>query len=77
VIAREGFDISTVQGQFKKVALWSSGNAKNRYVTMMQAGNPDSPLTPIPKDHGDRCRDPLGLSALRRQCAGAFCEHKA
>lgn len=49
VIAREGFDIATVQGQFKKVALWSSGNAKNRYVTMMQAGNPDSPLNRFPR----------------------------
>lgn len=49
VVAREGFDIATVQGQFKKVALWSSGNAKNRYMTMMQAGNPDSPLTRFPR----------------------------
>lgn len=44
VEAREGFDISTVQGQFKKVALWSSGGAKSRYVNFMQATNPESPL---------------------------------
>lgn len=49
VIAREGFDIATVQGQFKKVALWSSGNAKSRYVSMMQAGRPESPLTRFPR----------------------------
>lgn len=49
VIAREGFDIATVQGQFKKVALWSSGNAKSRYVSMMQAGHPESPLTRFPR----------------------------
>jgi type IV secretion system protein VirB8 len=49
VEAREGFDISTVQGQFKKVALWSSGPAKSRYVGMMQATNPESPLARLPR----------------------------
>jgi type IV secretion system protein VirB8 len=49
VEAREGFDIATVQGQFKKVALWSSGQNKASYVNMMQAGNPDSPLTLYPR----------------------------
>lgn len=50
VEAREGFDIATVQGQFKKVALWSSGAAKNRYVNMMQATNPESPLVIYPRN---------------------------
>lgn len=50
VEAREGFDIATVQGQFKKVALWSSGPAKNRYVSMMQAANPESPLGRFPRN---------------------------
>jgi type IV secretion system protein VirB8 len=49
VEAREGFDIATVQGQFKKVALWSSGAAKNRYVNVMQASNPESPLSSLPR----------------------------
>jgi type IV secretion system protein VirB8 len=49
VEAREGFDIATVKGQFKKVALWSSGAAKNRYVNMMQASNPESPLANLPR----------------------------
>jgi type IV secretion system protein VirB8 len=49
VEAREGFDIATVQGQFKKAALWSSGAAKSRYVNMMQASNPDSPLASLPR----------------------------
>jgi type IV secretion system protein VirB8 len=49
VEAREGFDIATVQGQFKKVALWSSGGAKNRYVNLMQASNPESPLVTYPR----------------------------
>jgi type IV secretion system protein VirB8 len=50
VEAREGFDIATVQGQFKKVALWTEGRAKSRYVNMMQAGNPESPLTILPRN---------------------------
>ena len=49
VQAREGFDIATVQGQFKKITLWSSGAAKNRYVTLMQASNPQSPLARLPR----------------------------
>jgi type IV secretion system protein VirB8 len=49
VEAREGFDIATVQGQFKKVALWSAGNAKSRYMSAMQATNPDSPLATLPR----------------------------
>jgi type IV secretion system protein VirB8 len=50
VEAREGFDIATVQGQFKKVALWSSGGAKTAYVNMMQATNPESPLARLPRN---------------------------
>jgi type IV secretion system protein VirB8 len=49
VEAREAFDIATVQGQFKKVALWTGGPAKSRYVNMMQAGNPESPLSILPR----------------------------
>jgi type IV secretion system protein VirB8 len=50
VEAREAFDIATVQGQFKKVALWTSGNAKSRYVNSMQATNPESPLVLYPRN---------------------------
>ena len=50
VEAREGFDIATVQSQFKKVALWSSGAAKNGYVNFMQASNPESPLATLPRN---------------------------
>jgi type IV secretion system protein VirB8 len=50
VEAREGFEISTVQGQFRKVALWSTGREKSRYVSMMQASNPESPLARLPRD---------------------------
>jgi type IV secretion system protein VirB8 len=48
--AREGFDIATVQQQFKKVAIWSSGTAKSGYVNMMQASNPQSPLATLPRN---------------------------
>ena len=44
VIAREGYDRDTVQGDYRKVALWSAGQARSDYVATMQAGNPDSPL---------------------------------
>lgn len=50
VQAREGFDIATVQGQFRKVSLWTSGQAKSRYVSLMQATNPQSPLVIYPRN---------------------------
>jgi type IV secretion system protein VirB8 len=50
VQAREGFDIATVQGQFRKVSLWTSGPAKSRYVNLMQAANPQSPLVIYPRN---------------------------
>ena len=50
VEAREGFDIGTVQSQFKKVALWSAGQNKASYVNMMQAANPESPLASLPRN---------------------------
>lgn len=49
VEAREGFDIATVQGQFKKVTLWSAGQNKASYINMMQASNPESPLATLPR----------------------------
>jgi type IV secretion system protein VirB8 len=50
VEAREGFDFATVQQQFKKVAIWSSGTAKSGYINMMQASNPQSPLATLPRN---------------------------
>ncbi len=50
VEAREGFDLATVKAQFRRVALWSSGPAKNRYVNLMQATNPESPLSRFPRN---------------------------
>ena len=49
VIAREGFDFATVNQNYRKVSLFSSGTARSSYLTQMQASNPASPLTAIPR----------------------------
>lgn len=49
VIARESFDRSTVQGDYRKVALWTVGAARPAYVNAMQVNNPDSPLVRLPR----------------------------
>lgn len=49
VIARESFDSVSLQANYRKVALWSEGNARGTYVTGMQASNPDSPLASLPR----------------------------
>lgn len=49
VIAREGFDIDSLKDDYRKVALWSSGEARDRYVAAMQASNPESPLVRMPR----------------------------
>ena len=49
VIAREGFDIDSMQGTYRKVALWSGGEARGHYISGMQASNPLSPLASLPR----------------------------
>jgi type IV secretion system protein VirB8 len=49
VLARESFDITTVRGEYRKVALWSEGTARSAYLAGMQATNPDSPLVALPR----------------------------
>lgn len=49
VIAREGFDIGALKDNYRKVALWSAGDARNQYVNAMQASNPSSPLAVLPR----------------------------
>jgi type IV secretion system protein VirB8 len=44
VAAREGFDRATVSQDYRKVALWSSGTARQSYLTQMPANNPASPF---------------------------------
>jgi type IV secretion system protein VirB8 len=49
VIARESFDISAVQSNYRKVSLWSQGDARAAYIASVQASNPDSPLAKLPR----------------------------
>lgn len=49
VIARESFGIDTLQQNYRKVALWSAGDARSRYLAEMRAGNPESPLASLPR----------------------------
>ncbi|MGH8337592.1 MAG: virB8 family protein, partial [Gammaproteobacteria bacterium] len=49
VIGRESFDIDSVNDTYRKVALWSAGDARTRYVGEMQAANPESPLARLPR----------------------------
>lgn len=49
VIARESFDIDSLRDTYRKVALWSAGEARSRYLSSMQASNPASPLAALPR----------------------------
>jgi type IV secretion system protein VirB8 len=49
VVAREGFDINALQSDYRKVALWSSGPARSRYLASVQAANPESALAILPR----------------------------
>lgn len=49
VIAREGFDIATLNPNYRKVALFSAEGARSGYLQMMQATNPASPLVTYPR----------------------------
>ena len=48
VIARESYYPSSLQDDYRKVSLWSEGAARQRYIKMMQANNPLSPLSYMP-----------------------------
>lgn len=49
VTARENFDINALKDNYRKVAVWSAGEARDQYISMMQATNPTSPLTQYPR----------------------------
>lgn len=49
VIAREGYDINSLQSDYRKVGLWSANEARRSYVARMQASNPESPLAQYPR----------------------------
>ncbi|HEX7819330.1 MAG TPA: type IV secretion system protein [Sphingobium sp.] len=49
VIARESFNIATVQSEYRKTALWSAERARSDYIAQMQISNPASPLNHLPR----------------------------
>ena len=49
VTAREGFDVDSLQSDYRRVALWSADEARSSYVAGQQVGNPDSPLARYPR----------------------------
>ena len=49
VLARENFDITAAAANYRKVALWSQGDARNQYLALMPASNPKSPLRVLPR----------------------------
>ena len=49
VIARESFDIDTVQVNYNKVASWSAEQARSGYLSAVQVSNPQSPLVVYPR----------------------------
>lgn len=50
VIARETFDYSTIKSSYQKVAGLSGEPVRSAYIKMMQASNPQSPLTRYPQN---------------------------
>lgn len=48
VTAREGFDRATVAADYRRVALWSTGRARQAYLAQMPATNPASPFQRYP-----------------------------
>ncbi|MFW2446755.1 VirB8/TrbF family protein [Qipengyuania citrea] len=47
VVARESYDASSLQRDYRKVALWSEGDARQRYLAAMNSSNPSSPVTQL------------------------------
>lgn len=64
VVAREGFDIATLNANYRKVALFSADKARSSYLGLMQASNPVSPLVAYPRSTAVEVRvksvSPLG-----------------
>ena len=50
VLAREGFDRATIQSDYRRVLLWSEGDARRDYDSGIQVSNPASPLVVLPRD---------------------------
>lgn len=48
VMAREGYDVADLQSTYRKVAMWSAGEARDQYLRRMAATNPQSPMKLYP-----------------------------
>ena len=48
VIAREGFDAPDLQADYRKVGLWSAGEARTRYIDQMRSGGVGNPVATLP-----------------------------
>jgi type IV secretion system protein VirB8 len=49
VTARESFDLATLNANYRKVALTSTGAARSNYLAGVQVSNPQSPLALYPR----------------------------
>lgn len=63
VTTRESYDINSLRADYRKVALWSAGEARDRYLSGMQASNPESPLATMPRE-AVRLTEVLSISSL-------------
>lgn len=67
VIAREGFDMATLNANYRKVALFSADTARTSYLQQMQVSNPASPLVVYPRtstvDVQVKSVSPIGANA--------------
>lgn len=63
VTTRESYDINSLRADYRKVALWSAGEARDRYLSGMQASNPESPLATMPRG-AVRVTEVLSISSL-------------
>lgn len=67
VLAREGFDMATLNANYRKVGLFSADAARTSYVQQMQVSNPGSPLVLYPRttivDARVKSVSPIGRNA--------------
>jgi type IV secretion system protein VirB8 len=49
VIARESFDVDSLQSNYRRVGLWSAETARSSYLASQQVSNPESPLARYPR----------------------------
>lgn len=68
VLAREGFDMATLNANYRKVALFSADKARSSYLQQMQVSNPRSPLVVYPRttivDAAVKSVSPLGKDVV-------------